>query len=343
MPHMNELESSLDPSKFVFIALDDEDAATVEKFLSKRNINAIVALDQQGETFSAYHVSSRPMTVVIDPRGNVALVTQPQELEHKVLLEISTAAHSVRASAASKQSGNASTAAHTVPNTSLPTMKDPNAVGVHDEDMALAEIILRRKRPEEKDHIISHSSDGQVAYVGFEAKTLLRMALQVSDKYIEYREDLPMGTFDLTMKPGAQDDSGTDSIMLSILQQGFGLDISQTARSEEVLILKRSPSEGFKAIESVDQAAVSSLQPRGAEIAFGNLSIRNIAGLIEARTGIHVLDETHISGKYDGVLHWSGSVDDIKDAALNDLGLVVERGWRDVPYYAVSKRKKVDH
>lgn len=337
MPHMDELESSLDSSKFVFIALDDEDEAVVERFMSKHKVNAIVALDQRGETFSTYHVASRPMTIVINPEGNVALVTQPQELDAKTLPGISNRPRKASASSAIDRPRTSFAATQLPRPASHSPIGDVHDARTHDEEAALSEVILRRKQPAEKDHSISHSADGRVTYIGFEAKELLHMALGVSDKYIEYRKELPAGTFDLTTKLGGLNDAQTQSVMLSILQQGFGVEISETNRSEDVQILKRSSSGPFKAAESMDPTASTSIQQHEDEIAFSNMSIRNIAGLLEGRIGQLVVDETQIPGKYDGVLHWSGAVDELQQAVLKDLGLVVEHGTRSVPYYSISQ------
>ena len=44
MPHLNELEAALDPTKVVIIALDDEKDHVVKDFLRKRKLDSIAEI-----------------------------------------------------------------------------------------------------------------------------------------------------------------------------------------------------------------------------------------------------------------------------------------------------------
>jgi thiol-disulfide isomerase/thioredoxin len=61
LPHLNQLVESLDPAKFQFISIDDEDLKAVQTFLTKRKMSGWVGVDASGGVFGLYGVESRPM------------------------------------------------------------------------------------------------------------------------------------------------------------------------------------------------------------------------------------------------------------------------------------------
>jgi hypothetical protein len=67
---------SLDPAKFQFISIDDEDQKAVETFLTRKKTSGWVGLDASGSVFAWYGVKSRPTTVIVDGNGKIAAVTE---------------------------------------------------------------------------------------------------------------------------------------------------------------------------------------------------------------------------------------------------------------------------
>src|SRR5579875_344137 len=81
LPQFNELVQSLDPAKFQFISIDDEEPKAVETFLSKKKMSGWVGLDASGKVFAEYGVNSRPTTVVINGDGRVVAVTEIESVK----------------------------------------------------------------------------------------------------------------------------------------------------------------------------------------------------------------------------------------------------------------------
>ena len=80
LPHLNQLVASLDPTKFQFISVDDEEFKAVEFFLSKKKMSGWVGVDQSGDVFRRYGIQSRPTTVVLDANGKLVAVTEIESL-----------------------------------------------------------------------------------------------------------------------------------------------------------------------------------------------------------------------------------------------------------------------
>ena len=66
LPHFNQLVASLDPAKFQFISIDDEDTKAVQTFLTKKKMSGWVGIDATGSVYKSYGIKSRPTGVIID-------------------------------------------------------------------------------------------------------------------------------------------------------------------------------------------------------------------------------------------------------------------------------------
>jgi thiol-disulfide isomerase/thioredoxin len=86
IPHLNALASQFEAIRF--LSVTDEPLATVEPFLSKQPMRAVVALDQDGATFKAYGVDGRPQTVLIDKDGVVRAVMHPAQVDAALLADL---------------------------------------------------------------------------------------------------------------------------------------------------------------------------------------------------------------------------------------------------------------
>jgi thiol-disulfide isomerase/thioredoxin len=75
LPHFNQLVASLDPAKFQFISIDDEDLKAVKTFLTTKKMSGWVGVDASGGVFRSYGVEARPTTFVIDGNGKIVAVT----------------------------------------------------------------------------------------------------------------------------------------------------------------------------------------------------------------------------------------------------------------------------
>ncbi len=80
IPHLNQLAGAFEDQPVQFIAITEENEATVTPFLDRYPINAWVGLDHDGQTFRAFGVKSIPTTFVIGPDGRILRRSHPMEL-----------------------------------------------------------------------------------------------------------------------------------------------------------------------------------------------------------------------------------------------------------------------
>ena len=88
LPHFNQLVASLDPAKFQFISIDDEDAKAVQAFLSKKKISGWVGIDRSGGVFAWYGINSRPTSIIVDGEGKIVAVTELDSVSAADLQEV---------------------------------------------------------------------------------------------------------------------------------------------------------------------------------------------------------------------------------------------------------------
>ena len=80
IPHLNAVADSLAGRPVVFVALTEEDAATVAPFLARRPIHGWVGLDPDSSGVHAFGVSAIPQTALIGRDGRLAAVVHPTQV-----------------------------------------------------------------------------------------------------------------------------------------------------------------------------------------------------------------------------------------------------------------------
>jgi uncharacterized protein (TIGR03435 family) len=88
LPHLNQLVASLDPAKFQFLSIDDEDTKAVQRFLSRKKMSGWVGIDNSSKVFARYGVNARPTTIIVDGDGKVAAVTQIESVTAAALRSV---------------------------------------------------------------------------------------------------------------------------------------------------------------------------------------------------------------------------------------------------------------
>lgn len=85
IPHLNELASHYREKSVQFIAVGHENPRKVAWFLKKHPIDAWIALDTDLSVYKAYTAFGIPYTVVVDQKGIVAAVLNPEDLTERVI------------------------------------------------------------------------------------------------------------------------------------------------------------------------------------------------------------------------------------------------------------------
>jgi uncharacterized protein (TIGR03435 family) len=306
IPHLNQLVASLDPAKFQFISIDDEDPKLVQAFLAKKHMSGWVGIDTTGKVFARYGVKSRPTTIVVDANGRIVAATVLDSLNAADLQTVA-AGRSARF---------------------IPAMEINSSSSATVADLAtrpLFSVSLSNAAPDEKFSMVQHPPTG-TDILGADADYLLTDAYSPTTNRLVLACTLPDGRYDLRTEFTGVPDSVTSSVIREAILAGLHLEVQPKTVTKSAYILRATDASKKLLSPSVSKAT----QIRG----YFNGSLRMMNGTMddlayELATGLEnpVINDTGLDGHFDVQLKFTerdiGSI----NAALKDaLGLELVQG-----------------
>jgi uncharacterized protein (TIGR03435 family) len=286
IPHLNQLSASLDPNKFVFISIDDEDSSVVEAFMHRKKMATWVALDANESTFKAFGVTSRPATIIVDKNGRIAAVTTADKLTQEGIAAIG----SREPAAASKVPQPVVEPVAKVP--------PPDSHGPKVDPAPLFELLVRPSTRRDQGFGMMHSTDGKSwGYLGVGAKFLLSQAYSMPPRRIEFVDNEPTEVYDFFAGRADLDEETFSQMMQKAVPAALNLKVTEKSRTESLLILKAS--EHTRSLQTAVPSEASYITFKDGKLLISNSSFAQIAMVLEGHLNIAVLDETKLQGKYD--------------------------------------------
>jgi uncharacterized protein (TIGR03435 family) len=328
IPHLNQLAASLDPHKFAFISVDDEDTAIVEAFLQRKKIASWVGLDANESTFKAFGVSSRPATIIVDKFGRIASVTTADKLTREGLMAIG--------------SKDPAIPSKTLPESTQPIAKtkpQPEPVS-NDDPTPLFELLIRPSVRHGQGFGMMHSTDGKSwGYLGVDAKFLLAQAYSIPGRRIKFVDSESTDVYDFLAGKANLDDPTFSRMVQTAVPAALGLVVTEKTQTADVLVLRASSAS--KNLRAAAPSEASYITFKDGKLLVSNSSFDQIAKVLEGHLNIGVLDETGFHGKYDAEIDVSS--DDARGltaAFAAELGIDLVSETSDVETLQVSRRAK---
>jgi uncharacterized protein (TIGR03435 family) len=344
IPHLNELAEEFRDEDVVFISLTDEPPATVEPFLKRRPIKGWVALDTDNQAGAAYGVAGIPHTFIVGRTGKILGDTHPAGLQAEHI------ARALRGESIGLEPSPRGAAAEgaTVPRErtygrSFMPGRFP-AVGT-DHDVVpepLAQVIVRPAlKPE------GGSSGGSAAnrqtWLNQEAASIVRAAygraFHVSDSRVDVKATLSKQKLDVAIWAPTGDPLGYRRLVEAGIGGAFGLVAHTEEREVDVLLLRAEDSAAQKLTPTVSTGGSmnSTRTERDRQIStFINGKLSALAGLLEYRLRVPVIDQTALKDGYDFELVLPDDREAAREA-LGSLGLKLEPGRRILTYVVIEK------
>jgi uncharacterized protein (TIGR03435 family) len=291
IPHLNQLAASLDPHKFVFISIDDEDAAVVEAFLHRRKMEGWVGLDPTAATFRAFGVDARPATIVVDRFGRIASVTTSDKLTEEDLVTIASKGPSSPAPKALSKADNSATKSQGVTAPAPQTEPDP-----------LFELSIRPSTRRQNGFGMMHSTDGKRwGYMGVDSMFLLSHAYSIPSDRIKFEDAPPGDRYDFLAGRGDLDPDAFSRIMQTVLPSALGLRVTEETMPQSVLVLKLT-GDSPRTLQKADSAEASYITFKDGKLLISNSSFKQVADVLEGHLKEVVIDKTGLDGRYDAEL-----------------------------------------
>jgi thiol-disulfide isomerase/thioredoxin len=321
LPHLNQLVKSLDPKKFQFISIDDEEQKAVETFLTRKKTSGWVGVDTSGSVFASYGIKSRPTTVIVGGDGKIAAVTEID----------SVSAADLQAVAEGKNV--AFKPATEITEASVPSR--PRA------EQPLFAVSLSKAAPDAKVSQINHPPTG-TDFLGNDADGLMANAFNpFEDRYV-LRDPLPEGRYDLRMNFADVPHSVMTSVVQQAVLSGLHLQIQPKTVTRSAYILRATDASKKLLSPSASTRKVK----RGYwhdNFILMNGTMDDLAYVLATGLENPVLNDTGIDGTYDARFKVAREDVDSLNAILKEtLGLELVPGNQEmsITVLEVSKQEE---
>lgn len=294
IPIVNSLVASLDPAKVQFIAVSNEDPATVEAFLKSKPIASWIGLDATNKLSERYGVKELPTTIVIGPDGHVASTTvRPESLKREQLLALSEGKPVVLGGAVDPNVRAELTAAMAKAAAEhIPVGRDP-VKQVFDIRLRIA--ATAKDGYGANTYIYSMGPD-EFEIANASPETLVQFGMNLPSTRISVSGDLPEGLYTLRVKaPHANARQLASAIELAIVS-GAGVHIEHRVHVKQAYVLTAKP-EAKDHFSPAPFTGKARYDPKTLRLECVNITADQLAATLERSLGAPVVNETGLAGK----------------------------------------------
>ena len=321
LPHFNQLVESLDPAKFQFISIDDEDLKAVEIFLTKKKMSGWVGVDASGAVFGLYGVESRPTTIIVDRNGKIVAVTEIDSVTGADLQAVAEGRDVVF----------------------KPTMEitETSVPSSPDAEQSLFAVSVSKASPDAKTALAKHPPTG-TDLLGEDADGLMTDVFNVFGNRYVLRDPLPEGRYDVRVTSVDVPQSMIDSVVQQAVLAALHLQIDSKTLTRPAYILRATDANKKLLSPSASTHAVKRGYWHG-NFLLMNGTMDDLAYVLATGLENPVLNETGIDGTYDARFKVAGGdVDNLNAILKKTLGLELVPGNQEmsITVFEVSKQEK---
>jgi thiol-disulfide isomerase/thioredoxin len=312
LPHLNQLAETLDPARFQFISIDDEDPKVVQAFLAKKKIGGWVAVDSSGSVFSRYGVKSRPTTIVVDARGKILAATTMDDLNAADLEAV-----------AEGKSVAFKTAMEIVTQSAATVSPSPAA-------HPLFSVSFSKAAPDSKFSMVKHPPTG-TDYLGIDAGTLLTYIYNPIEQRVVIKSPLPEELYNLRVELAGVPNSQASSIVQTAVFCGLHLQVQPKSITKREYILRATEASQ----KLLNPSASNEKNMRGywnGRLVISKGSMDDLAFVLETGLENPVVNQTGIEGDFDARFNFKQeNIDDANAVLRKTLGLELVPGTQERP------------
>ena len=313
IPHMNDLEKALRGKPVEFISVTPEKEAVIRKFLKKRPISGLTAVEGDS-AWKAFGVRAVPQTVIIGKDGTVLRYTAPDELSEKALARV-------------LEDGSVSEIRNIIFTEDDDYKKEP-------EVQPLFEVSVTTVSQDGKASFGRSTGQG-VVVLDFNRNSLplmLAQAYGTSEIRIETSSSLPQQKFSFLVRAPKASESALMPMLREAIKAAYGAEVRSMKKEKQVLVLtydKTVPHTGIAPALDGDSWSSGS----GYILSLG-ARLPALIAFLENTLGIPVVDETGLDGPYDMKLEWKKGDNDSLAAVLKEhFGMTLTPATRNIEIF----------
>ena len=322
LPHLNQLADSLDPARFQFISIDDEDPKAIQAFLARKKMSGWIGIDTSGGVLAWYGVKSWPTTIIVDGNGKIVAATEID----------SVSADDLQALADGKSVAFQ-------PTTETVTSSGPSATDAATHP--LFAVSLSKAAPGAKLTRVNHLPTG-TDLLGVDADSLVGEAFDIfADRYVLVGT-LPDGLYDLRMNFADVPNSVITSVVREAVLSALHLQVQQKTVTRSAYILRATGASKKLLSPSASTHKVKRGHWHGTYILM-NGTMDDLAYVLATGLENPVINETGIEGTFDARFKVAGGdVDSLNAILKNSLGLELVQGNQEksITVFEVSNEEK---
>ena len=327
LPHFNQLAASLDPAKFQFISVDDEDPKVVQEFLTKRKMAGWVGIDTTGEVLKRFGVQWRPASIIVDTDGRIVAVTNLYTVK-AVDLQAVADGKSVNFEPADEPKP-VSQAAKT-------SVKAPAV-----DDKPLYEVSLTRDMSDEGTW--TSAGPGHLDMAGLSAEDILITAYNYIPKdRLILTSPLPDGLYKMhAIWSSAENNNPLRApFFQAAITYGLNLRVQWKTVTKEAYVL-RTTEASKKLLIPLPPLDWGNSGYFNGKLMIMSETLDSLAYALEDGLKVPVVNETGIEGRFDAELEFpEKDAAAAKTALLKTLGLYLIQEDRPIPMLEVSPREE---
>jgi thiol-disulfide isomerase/thioredoxin len=321
LPRFNQLVESLDPAKFQFISIDDEDPKAVQNFLNKKKMSGWVGVDPSGSVFGRYGVESRPTTIIVNGNGKIVAVTEIDSLS----------APDLQAVAEGKNVAF------------KPTMEitETNVPPSPDAERPLFSVSVTKAASDAKMALVKHPPTGW-DLLGEDADSLMTDVFNPFGNRYFLKDALPEGRYDLRVNSVEVPQTVTDAVVQQAVLAALHMQIQSKTLTKPAYILRATDASKKLLSPSASTHAVKRGYWHG-KFLLMNGTMDDLTYVLATGLENPVLNETGIDGTYDARFEVAGGDVASLNAVLKEtLGLELVPGNQEmsITVLEVSKQEK---
>jgi uncharacterized protein (TIGR03435 family) len=319
LPHLNQLVESLDPAKFQFISIDDEDPKAVQNFLNKKKMSGWVGVDPSGSVFGLYGVESRPTTIIVDGNGKIVAVTEIDSVSAADL------------QAVTEGKNVAFKPTMEITETSIPSNPDTGS--------PLFAVSITKASPDAKMALVKHPPTGW-DLLGEDADSLMTDVFNVFGNRYVLKDPLPEGRYNIRVNSVDVPQTAMDSFVQQAVLAALHLQIESKTLTKPAYILRATEAR----LKLLSPSASTHPVKRGywhGKFLLMNGTMDDLAYVLATGLENPVLNETGIDGTYDARFEVArGDVDSLNAILKETLGLELVPGNQEVSITVLEVSKQ---
>jgi thiol-disulfide isomerase/thioredoxin len=309
LPHQNQLVETLDPARFQFISIDDEDPKVVQAFLAKKKIGGWVGVDSSGSVFARYGVESRPTTIVVDTRGKIVAATTMDDLNAADLKAVAEGK-----SVAFKPA--------------MEIVTESAAVSPSAAAHPLFSVSFSNAAPGSKFSMVKHPPTG-TDFLGVDAATLLTYIYNPIEERAVLKSPLPEGLYNLRVELAGVPAAQVSSIVQTAVFCGLHLQTQPKTITKREYILRATDASQKLLSPSISNAKTLRGYWNG-RLMISKGSMDDLAFALATGLENPVVNQTGIEGQFDARFKFKQEdIDSANDALRKTLGLELVPGTQE--------------